>query len=312
MNSLKPEDHPLPESRMMSAFSRATDALTSVLPFRSGKTKSVRISPLANVDPRAVIGEGCEIGPFCIVGPDVIMGSGNKMLSHVVVTGHTIIGKDNHFHPHSVIGGPPQDKKYKGEPTGLEIGDRNEFRENVTIHTGTMYGAKVNGGGITRIGSDNLLMVNVHVAHDVQIGNRCIFANNIMFAGHAIIGDSVILNGAVGVNAFVTIGSFSFAAGAARLHHDVPPFVRVDIEGRVVGLNSVGLKRNGLGDSEIAALEKVCRQVFRRGTAQSVAVADLESNGNGLLTPHVRQLLEALKRRDAGKHGRYLEGLRPS
>src|SRR5688572_16273312 len=130
---------PIPERRMMNAFTRATDALTSVLPFRSGKPKgaATRISPLAVVDPRAIIGEGCEIGPFCVVGADVIMGTGNRLLSHVVVTGHTTIGRDNCFHPHCVIGGPPQDKKYKGEATGLNIGDRNQFREAVTINTGT-------------------------------------------------------------------------------------------------------------------------------------------------------------------------------
>src|SRR3954469_15767106 len=119
---------------MMNAFTRATDALTSVLPFRSAKVKpgtATRISPLAVVDPRAIIGEGCEIGPFCIVGPDVILGTGNKLLSHVVVTGHTTIGRDNIFHPHCTVGGSPQDKKYNNEPTGLEVGDRNIFRENV-------------------------------------------------------------------------------------------------------------------------------------------------------------------------------------
>jgi len=136
---------------MMNAFTRATDALTSVLPFRSAKPKtaSARISPLAVVDPRAIIGEGCEVGPFCVVGPDVIMGTGNKLLSHVVVTGHTTIGPDNVSPAHSVIGGAPQDKKYKGEATGLQIGDRNQIRELVTIHTGTEQGGRVNGGGDT-------------------------------------------------------------------------------------------------------------------------------------------------------------------
>jgi UDP-N-acetylglucosamine acyltransferase len=135
----------------MNAFTRATDALTSVLPFRSPKPKRAaapRIHPLAEVDPRAVIGEGVEIGPFCIVGPDVVLGPGNELKSHVVITGHTTVGRDNVFHPNCVIGGAPQDRKYRDEPTRLAIGDANVFREAVTIHVGTEK-----GGGVTRVGA---------------------------------------------------------------------------------------------------------------------------------------------------------------
>lgn len=294
----------------MNALTRATDALTSVLPFRSGKKTATRVSPLAVVDPRAHIGEGCEIGPYCIVGADVTLGTGNKLLSHVVITGHTTIGRDNVFHPHCTIGGAPQDKKYKGEPTGLEIGDRNQIRENVTIHTGTMQGGKIFGGGVTRVGSDNLLMVNTHVGHDAQVGNGCVIANNVMIAGHIIIGNNVILNGGVGINAFVTVGDFSYVAGYAQLHHDVPPFVKVSDDGKVRGLNAVGLKRAGLADDQIAALETVTRQLFSGKTAQAIALKQLEETGNGLLTPHVRQLIDSLTRRNQGKHGRHLESLR--
>lgn len=296
---------------MINAFTRATDALTSVLPFRSGRPKAgTRISPLAVVDPRAIIGEGCEIGPFCIIGPDVILGTGNKLLSHVVITGHTTIGRDNVFHPHSVIGGAPQDKKYKGEATGLQIGDHNQIRELVTIHCGTEAGSKVNGGGITRVGDDNLLMVNTHIAHDVQVGDRCIFANNVMIAGHVVIGSNVVLNGGVGVNAWVTIGDLSFVAGYAEAHHDIPPFVRVSDEGKVRGLNEVGLKRAGFDNQQIAALDEATRSLFTRGRPQSVAMSELEGKYNGTMPQHVRQILDFLKRRNAGKHGRYLESLR--
>jgi len=296
----------------MNAFTRATDALTSVLPFRSGKPKSAsaRISPLAVVDPRAIIGEGCEIGPFCVVGPDVIMGTGNKLLSHVVVIGHTTIGRDNVFHAHSVIGGAPQDKKYKGEATGLQIGDRNQVRELVTIHTGTEQGGRVNGGGITRVGSDNLLMVNAHIGHDVQLGDNCILANNVMLAGHIVIGDCVTLNGAVGINAWVSVGSYAYIAGAARVHHDIPPFCKIDIEGRPVGINAVRLAREGLGPEEIKALEESSRLLFGRRKPQSVAISEIEGKYNGSMPSPLRQIIDFLKRRNAGKHGRYLESLR--
>jgi UDP-N-acetylglucosamine acyltransferase len=240
----------------------------------------------------------------------VILGTGNKLLSHVVVTGHTTIGRDNVFHPHSVIGGAPQDKKYKGEATGLQIGDRNQVRELVTIHTGTEQGGRVNGGGITRVGSDNLLMVNCHIGHDAQLGNNCVLANNVMIAGHIVLGDNVILNGGVGINAFVTIGSFSYIAGYARVHHDIPPFVKVSNEGEIRGLNAVGLKRAGYDDDVVADLEDVTRALFGRRKPQSVAMNELEGKYNGTMPAHVKQLIDFLKRRNAGKHGRYLESLR--
>jgi len=303
---------------MMNAFSRATDALTSVLPFRSPKTKTgaeTRISPLAVVDPRAIIGEGCEIGPFCIIGPEVILGTGNKLLSHVVVTGHTTIGKDNIIHPHAVLGGDPQDKKYDGEETKLEIGDRNQIREAVTIHTGTEYGAKVNGGGVTRVGCDNLLMVNSHIGHDGQVGNNCIIANNVMLAGHVVIGDNVVINGAAGVNAFVTIGDFAYIAGAARIHHDVPPFVKVSDEDSIRALNSVGLRRGQFASADVEALEDAFRRLFGKQKALAMVIAEFDSrngDGDGDLNPHVKRLIDFLKRRTEGKHGRYLESRRPT
>jgi len=288
----------------MNAFTRATDALTAVLPFRSTRPKAApRISPLALVDPRASIGENVEVGPFCIVGPDVILGPGNKLVSHVVITGHTTVGKSNIFHPNCVIGDIPQDLKFKGETCCLEIGDENVFREAVTIHIGTKT-----GGGITRIGNNNLLMVNAHVGHDATIGDRCILANNVMIAGHIVIGNNVVLNGAAGVGAFVTIGDFAYIAGAARIHHDVPPYTKVSDDDRVRGLNAVGLRRAGVPENDIAMLEEASRLLFSRRTPQSVAMQELASrNGHH---PRITHLVEFLQRRNSGKHGRYLEGLR--
>jgi UDP-N-acetylglucosamine acyltransferase len=261
------------------------------------------------VDPKAQLAENVEVGPFCTVGPDVVIGAGTRLLSNVVVTGHTRLGTGNIVHPFAVLGGMPQDLKYGGEPTRLEMGDGNIIRENVTIHTGTVYGSKIYGGGVTRVGDGNLLMVNAHVGHDVQIGNRCIIANNVMLAGHVVVGNHVILNGAVGVNAFVTIGDFAYIGGAARIHHDVPPFVKVSDDDKVRALNATGLKRQGLPKNDIEALEDATRTIFfNRQKSFAQAMADFDTM-NGI-NPYVKTMVEFLRRRDEGKHGRYLESLR--
>ena len=286
----------------MNAFTRATDALTSVLPFRGAKPKAMpRIHPLAEVDPRAIVADDVEIGPFCIVGPDVILGAGNKLISHVVINGHTTIGRDNVFHPHCVMGGPPQDHKFKGQPTRLEIGDNNVFREASTVNVGTEH-----GGGITRVGSENMFMINAHCGHDVQLGNRCILSNNVMVAGHVICGDHVVFAGGAGVHQKVTIGDFAFLAGYCRVHHDVPPYVKVADDDNVRGVNTVGLRRNGFTDDDIAAIESATRRLFYgRDKAFSRALAEFDlSNG---INPYVKQMVEFLRRRDLGKHGRYQE-----
>lgn len=267
-----------------------------------------KISPLASVDSKACLAEDVEVGPFCLVGPDVKIGAGTRLLSHVVITGHTTIGEGNLFHPNCVIGGPPQDLKYKGEPTGLEIGNNNVIREAVTINTGTVYGSKVFGDGITRVGNNNLLMVNAHIGHDAQIGNRCILANNTMIAGHIVLGDNVILNGGVGVNAWVTIGDFAYIAGYSRVHHDVPPFVKVS-DDEVRALNELGLRRAGFSEEDIAALDAAGRRLFfAREKPFSAALREFDMlNG---INPQVRKMIEFLRRRDQGRHGRYLESLR--
>ncbi|HMB96786.1 MAG TPA: acyl-ACP--UDP-N-acetylglucosamine O-acyltransferase [Tepidisphaeraceae bacterium] len=264
-----------------------------------------KISPLACVDPKANLAEDVEVGPFCVVGPHVMIGSGCKLLSHVSITGHTTIGEKNVFHPNSVIGGIPQDLKYRGGPTLLEIGNHNQIREAVTIHLGTEK-----GGGITRIGSNNLLMVNSHIGHDANLGNHCILANNIMLAGHVVIGDHVAMMGGVGVHHFVTISDFVYIAAYAQITHDIPPFVKVADNNKVRGLNVVGLRRAGFAESDIEALEDAGRRLFYdRDKPVAAAIAEFDSsNGN----PHVRKVIEFLRRRDQGKHGRFLEAQRQS
>src|SRR6266550_533889 len=207
-----------------------------------------KISPHAVVDKEAEIGEDVEIGPFCVIGPHVKISAGCKLFNNVTIVGHTTIGPKNVFFPNAVIGAPPQDLKYKGADTRLEIGEGNTFREAVTVHVGTEK-----GGGITRVGNQNLLMVNTHLGHDVQLGSRCIISNNTMIAGHVVIGSGVAMMGGVGVHHFVTIGDFAYIAGYAQIHHDVPPFVKVDGSDKVRALNTTGLRRAGFGDEDVAA-----------------------------------------------------------
>ncbi len=263
-----------------------------------------KISPLAWVDPKAHIGDDCEIGPFCSVGPEVTLGNGCRLLSHAVLTGRTTIGCDNIFHPHCTIGGIPQDKKYHGEPTELIIGDNNTFRENVTINTGT-----VGGGGFTRVGSRNLLMANCHVGHDCRVGDDNVLANNVMLAGHMVIGDHVTMSGGAAAHHYVTIGDFAFIAGMARIHHDVPPFVKLSEKDKIRAMNEEGMKRGGFTPADIEEIEEAGRKLFfAREKAFSAVMDDFEADPN--IHPRVKFLIEFIRRRNSGKHGRYLESLR--
>jgi UDP-N-acetylglucosamine acyltransferase len=275
--------------------------------FRLFSGEHPKISPQAVVDEKAQIADDVEIGPFCVVGPDVKIASGCRLLNNVTILGKTTIGKDNIFFPNAVIGAPPQDLKYRGAETLLEIGDSNTFREAVTVHTGTEK-----GGGITRIGNFNLLMINVHLAHDVQLGSRCILANNCMIAGHVIVGDHVTMMGLVGIHHYVTIGRFAYLGGAARIHHDVPPFVKVDEEDNIRAVNKTGLRRaGGFTDEDCQALHEAVRKLWYakpRNFSKALASFDLENGIN----PYVKELVEFLQRRDQGKHGRWLEGQRAS
>jgi len=267
------------------------------------------IAPNSIISPEAHIADDVEIGPFCVVGPHVCIGAGTKLISHVFIAGRTKIGAGNVIHPFAALGDYPQDLKYKNEPTGLEIGDGNQIREHVTIHTGTTYGGTINGGGITRIGDSNLLMVNAHIGHDCQVGSRNVIANNVMLAGHVVLGNNIVLNGLVGINAWVTVGDYAYIGGAARIHHDVPPFVKVSDKDSIRALNEVGLRRAGFTDDDVTALDDATRRLFvSRSKPLSVTMADFDTN-NGI-NEHVKAMVAFLRRRDSGKYGRYLEGLR--
>jgi len=220
------------------------------------------IHPTAVVDAAARLGEGVVVGPLCYIGAEVEVGNGTVFGPHCSVEGPTRIGRDNHFHGHCAIGGEPQDKKFAGERVELRIGDRNTFREFVTVNRGTGT-----GGGITRIGDDNWLLAYTHVAHDCNVGSHCVFSNNATLAGHVTVGDHVILSGFAGIHQFCRIGAHAFIGMGAFVNGDVPPFVMVAQEGygRPRGINSEGLKRRGFDAERIAAIKRAYRALYVSG-----------------------------------------------
>jgi UDP-N-acetylglucosamine acyltransferase len=265
------------------------------------------VHPMSVVDPSAELAEDVFVGPFCLIGPHVRVGAGCRLLSHVTLTGHTVLGDGNVMHPGCVLGGPPQDLKWKGEPTRLEVGDRNVFREGVTVNVGTVQDPV--SKGTTRLGNQNLLMANSHVGHDCQIGSGCVIANNVMIAGHVHVGDRVIMNGGVGLHHFVSVGDFAYLAGAARIHFDVPPFVKVADDDVIKALNKLGLRRAGRSEQEIAELQMAFRRLFvRRGMPMAEALRGFHLD-NGV-HPDVKRMVQAVERRATVKNGRYLESLR--
>jgi len=217
------------------------------------------IDPHALVSPQAQLAADVTVGPFSIIGPGVEIGPRTIVGPHVVINGPTRIGADNHFYQFASIGEAPQDKKYNGEPTRLEIGDRNVFRESCTVNRGTAQGT-----GLTRIGNDNLLMAYSHVAHDCVIGDKIVFANCAALAGHVEIGDWVILGGLTAVHQFVKIGAHAFLAGGAIVQRDVPPYVMVagnPAEPRMV--NAEGLKRRGFDEEQVKNIREAYRILYR-------------------------------------------------
>jgi UDP-N-acetylglucosamine acyltransferase len=209
-----------------------------------------RIHPSSVVEEGAEIAAGCTIGPFCHVGPEVRLAEDVELKSHVVVTGDTRIGAETVIFPFAVIGEIPQDLKFRGERTRLEIGERNRIREHVTMNAGTE-----GGGGVTRVGDDGLFMAGCHVAHDVQIGDRVILVNNAALAGHCVLEDEVIVGGLSGVHQFVRIGRGAIIGAVTMVTNDVIPYGLVQApRGRLDGLNLVGLKRRGVPREDITAL----------------------------------------------------------
>ena len=213
----------------------------------------------AIVSPRAELAADVTVGPFSIIGPGVQIGPRTVVGPHVVLNGPTKIGADNRIYQFASIGDAPQDKKYNGEPTLLEIGDRNIFRESSTVNRGTAQGY-----GITRIGDDNLFMAYSHVAHDCIVGNRIVFANCAALAGHVEIGDWTILGGLTAVHQFVKIGAHAFLAGGAIVQRDVPPYVMVAGNPAVPHMvNAEGLKRRGFDEDQVKNVRNAYRILYR-------------------------------------------------
>ena len=232
------------------------------------------VHPTAVVDPAAVVDPTAAIGPYAIVGARVKIGARTLVGAHAVIEGPTTLGEDNRVSPQAAIGGPPQDLKYKGEPTTLTIGHRNTFREFCTIHRGT-----VTGHGATIIGDDNLFMAYSHVAHDCVIGSRTVFANGASLAGHCVVEDDVVLGAFAAVRQFLRIGRHAFVGAFSGMNHDVLPFLwsSTDRDVRAWKVNSVGLERKGFSKDRVAALQKAYRVLHRHRHDKSALLAGLEA-----------------------------------
>jgi UDP-N-acetylglucosamine acyltransferase len=228
------------------------------------------IHSTAIIHPSAKLGKNVSVGAFCLIYADVSIGDGTVLESHVVVKGKTTIGKGNHIYQFASIGEDCQDKKYAGEPTELMIGDNNIIRESVSIHRGT-----VQDNSVTKIGSNNLLMCNVHVAHDCVIGDNNILATGATLAGHVSLGDWVIMGGLTAAHQFCHIGDHSFIGGGAIILADVPPFIMVGNDGMPRGINSEGLKRRGFSSGTIMQIKRSYKILYRNGNRATVAVEKL-------------------------------------
>jgi len=232
------------------------------------------IDPRAAIDPKAELDQDVTVGPFSVIGPGVRVAAGTEIGSHVVIRGETSIGRDNRIFQFASVGEDPQDKKYAGERTRLEIGDRNQIREFTTIHRGT-----IQDEGLTRIGSDNLLMAYTHVAHDCRIGNNVIMANAASLGGHVQIGDWAILGGFTIVHQFCRVGAHSFCAMGSAVGKDVPPFVMLGGHpAKPHGLNSEGLKRRGFDAKRLAAIKRAYKSLYHSGMRLEEAISTIEES----------------------------------
>ena len=252
------------------------------------------IHATALVDPGARIGANVEIGPYSIVGQHVEIGDNTVIGPHVIIKGHTRIGRDNRIFQFSSLGEAPQDKKYAGESTRLEIGDRNTIREFCTFNLGTIQDA-----GVTRIGDDNWIMAYVHIAHDCQVGNKTIFANGASLAGHVIVEDWVIFGGFTGVHQFCHIGAHVMTAASTLVLQDVPPYVMAaGNTAQPYGIHVEGLKRRGFTAESITALKRAYRTLYKSGLLLEEARAKLAEEAK--TQPDVRRIVDFLEHSKRG------------
>jgi UDP-N-acetylglucosamine acyltransferase len=238
---------------------------------------SARVHPSATVEAAAKLGDGVEIGAGAVIGAEVEIGEGTSVGANAVIQGPTRIGRDNRIHAHACLGADPQDLKFAGEPVRLEVGDRNQIREFVTFHRGTGK-----GGGVTRVGDDNLFMVYSHVAHDCQVGDRTVFANNATLAGHCEVHDDAIVGAFSALQQFGRIGRHAYIGGYSRLLSDALPYVKtVGMRPAVLGVNRIGLQRKGFDGERVAALTRAFRIFLRSGLNTTDAVARLREEFPG-------------------------------
>jgi UDP-N-acetylglucosamine acyltransferase len=230
-----------------------------------------QIHPTAIVDPKAELDASVSVGPYAVIGPQVRIGAHSSVGAHCVIDGHTTIGTGNRIFQFASVGAPPQDMKYGGEPTRLEIGNGNTIREFVTINTGTVQDA-----GVTRLGDANWIMAYVHIAHDCQLGSHLILANAVQLAGHVHLGDWVFLGGLSGVHQFVRIGAHAMTGFQTRLSQDVPPFATVaGNPAQIQGINQEGLRRRGYTPERIGAVKQMHKLLYRQGLTLADARSEI-------------------------------------
>lgn len=244
------------------------------------------IDPRAVIDPAAKLGADVEVGPFAVIGAAVSIGARTKIGPHVVICGSTTIGSDCHIFQFSSLGDAPQDKKYNGEPTRLEIGDRNQIREFTTMHRGTAQ-----GHGITRVGSDNLFMAYTHIAHDCIVGDKVVLANCATLGGHVELGDWVIMGGFSGIHQFCKVGAHCFIANNAAVTRDVPPFLMVAGQpAEPHSINSEGLKRRGFSPEQILNIRRAYKVIYRSDLKLEEATAKLAAMAR--MAPEVQPFVD--------------------
>jgi len=262
------------------------------------------IHPTAVVSPGAQLGADVEIGPHTVIGEHAVIGDRTRIGPQVVIDGVTHLGADNLVVGQASLGNPPQDLSYRGEPTRLEIGDRNTVREFVTFNRGT-----IKGGGVTRVGSDNLFMACSHLAHDCEIEDHCILGNGVLLAGHVRVEQRANISGMAGAVAFVTIGAYAYIGAMTRMHRDIPPYMIVEgHDSRVRGVNLIGLERGGVTTDDTDALRNAYRRLFRSGAPRAQVLEELAGELSD--NPYVTNLVDSMLRTEAGYKGRYRESLR--
>ena len=254
------------------------------------------VHPLAFVDPGAVLGEGVRVGPFAVIGAGVVLGDGCEVGAGAQIQGPARIGRENRIFPQACIGFEPQDLKFRGEEVAVEIGDRNQFRELCTIHRGT-----AKGGGVTRIGSDNLFMAYTHVAHDCAVGSRTVFANNATLAGHVEVHDDATISAFSSVHQFCRVGRHAYVGGYSVVTMDALPFVKtVGQKPACYGLNSIGLKRKGFSPESVRRLDRAVRILVRSGLNTPQALERLRAELAG--DPDVDYLIAFVESARRGVH----------